>query len=131
MNQLPVGDTVPETLGYGRRRAHVMVAASGIWDTGAVNATAWDQVEVAIGAAAYPATVLPADASVAEECLSLLEITTRSWLGAVVADTGGLVVDHGQRASAGPPLYCCILGSCVGSTYIAGQPCWTASGRSS
>jgi len=65
--------------------ARVMVATREVWDTGAVNAAAWNEVEVAIDAAPYPVTVLPADAAAAEECLSLLEITTRSWLGAVVA----------------------------------------------
>lgn len=29
------------------------------------------------------------------QCLSTLEVTTRSWLGAVVANSGGLLVDHG------------------------------------
>jgi hypothetical protein len=39
--------------------------------------------------------VLPADAGHAEQCLTALGITTRSWLGAVVAHSGGLLVDHG------------------------------------
>ncbi|WP_255498993.1 DUF2625 family protein [Micromonospora sp. BL1] len=39
--------------------------------------------------------VLPVDSQQAAACLAALEITTRSWLGAVVANSGGLVIDHG------------------------------------
>lgn len=48
-----------------------------------------------MAAAPYPVEALPADPSRASACLVGLEITTRSWLGAVVANTGGLLVDHG------------------------------------
>lgn len=57
--------------------------------------TAWDEVTVAIGASPYPVAVLPADPGRAEACLATLGISTRSWLGAVVAYSGGLLVDHG------------------------------------
>jgi hypothetical protein len=40
-------------------------------------------------------TVLPPDSRRAAECLSKLGITTNSWLGTVVGNSGGLVVDHG------------------------------------
>ncbi|WP_319463761.1 DUF2625 family protein [Micromonospora sp. RTP1Z1] len=57
--------------------------------------SAWPEVAAAVAAAPYPVEVLPADPSRASACLTALEITARSWLGAVVANTGGLLIDHG------------------------------------
>ncbi|MFC6016612.1 DUF2625 family protein [Plantactinospora solaniradicis] len=57
--------------------------------------SAWAEVSAAVAASPYPVRVLPADPVPAETCLARLEITTRSWLGAVVAYSGGLLVDHG------------------------------------
>jgi hypothetical protein len=57
--------------------------------------TAWPEVAAAVAAAPYPVKVLPAEPEKASACLAALEITTRSWLGAVVTNTGGLLVDHG------------------------------------
>lgn len=48
-----------------------------------------------MAAAPYPAEALPADPELAAACLAALQITSRSWLGAVVANSGGLVVDRG------------------------------------
>jgi hypothetical protein len=56
---------------------------------------AWDEIGHAIEAAPYPVDVLPVDADHARRCLATLEVTTRSWLGAVVANSGGLLIDHG------------------------------------
>ncbi|MEV6300530.1 DUF2625 family protein [Actinoplanes sp. NPDC051861] len=56
---------------------------------------AWGEVAAAIAAAPYPVQLLPPDATRAETALAFLGITTRSWLGAVVANTGGLLIDHG------------------------------------
>src|SRR5512139_473442 len=61
----------------------------------AVEQSAWTEVSAAVTAAPYPVDVLPADPARAEACLAALGISTRSWLGAVVANTGGLLVDHG------------------------------------
>ncbi|MEU4479371.1 DUF2625 family protein [Micromonospora sp. NPDC023966] len=57
--------------------------------------SAWSEISALAAAAPYPVEVLPADPQQAAACLAALEITTRSWLGAVVANSGGLVVDHG------------------------------------
>lgn len=57
--------------------------------------SAWGEVEAAVAAAPYPVRSLPPDPAMAETGLALLGITARSWLGAVVANTGGLLVDHG------------------------------------
>ncbi|GHJ54766.1 hypothetical protein Nm8I071_40730 [Nonomuraea sp. TT08I-71] len=57
--------------------------------------SAWSEISALVVAAPYPVEVLPADPQRAGACLAALEITTRSWLGAVVANSGGLVVDHG------------------------------------
>lgn len=60
-----------------------------------VDDSAWDEILAAAQAAPYPVEMLPPDAHRAETCLARLGITTRSWLGAVVAHTGGIRVDHG------------------------------------
>ncbi|MFC4018428.1 DUF2625 family protein [Micromonospora sp. GCM10011542] len=57
--------------------------------------SAWAEISTLVAAAPYPVEVLPADRERAAACLTTLEITTRSWLGAVVANSGGLVIDHG------------------------------------
>ncbi|MFI6065925.1 DUF2625 family protein [Micromonospora sp. NPDC051227] len=57
--------------------------------------SAWSEISALVAAAPYPVEVLPADPQRAGACLAALEITTRSWLGAVVANSGGLVIDHG------------------------------------
>ncbi|UVS77754.1 DUF2625 domain-containing protein [Actinokineospora sp. UTMC 2448] len=57
--------------------------------------SAWDEVVAAIEGSPYGISVLPADPARARRCLSGLSITAKSWLGAVVAETGGLLVDHG------------------------------------
>ncbi|MEV7231337.1 MULTISPECIES: DUF2625 family protein [Polymorphospora] len=57
--------------------------------------SAWPEVSAAVAAAPYPAEVLPPDPAAAERCLTALGMSTRSWLGAVVAHSGGLLVDHG------------------------------------
>ncbi|MEW2331205.1 DUF2625 family protein [Micromonospora chersina] len=53
------------------------------------------EISALVVAAPYPVEVLPADPQRAGACLAALEITTRSWLGALLANSGGLVVDHG------------------------------------
>ena len=57
--------------------------------------TAWDEISAAVAVAPYPVVALPPDPARAEAGLAFLGITTRSWLGAVVANTGGLLIDHG------------------------------------
>lgn len=57
--------------------------------------SAWDEVQAAIEAAPYPVEVLAADPARAANCMTRLGITTRSWLGAVTTNAGGLLVDHG------------------------------------
>lgn len=56
---------------------------------------AWPEVEAAVAAAPYPVEVLVADARQADAELLRLQVTSRSWLGAVVHRCGGLVIDHG------------------------------------
>lgn len=43
----------------------------------------------------YPVELLPADPERARACLHKVQVTTRSWLGAVVLNTGGILIDHG------------------------------------
>jgi Protein of unknown function DUF2625 len=60
-----------------------------------VDQSTWAEIATAMAAAPYPVEALPADPERAASCLAALGITTRSWLGAVVANSGGLVIDHG------------------------------------
>ncbi len=57
--------------------------------------SAWPEVVRAVRAAPYPVQVLPADPARARQCLTRMEISDRSWLGALVLNTGGLAIDHG------------------------------------
>jgi hypothetical protein len=52
-------------------------------------------VAAAVASSPYPVRVLPVDAERAAACGAALGVSTRSWLGAVVAGAGGLLVDHG------------------------------------
>jgi hypothetical protein len=52
-------------------------------------------VQAAVRAAPYPVEILPPDPARAARCLAALEVTTRSWLGAVTANCAGILVDHG------------------------------------
>lgn len=56
---------------------------------------AWPEIEAAVAAAPYSVMVLDADPRRADDELMNLQVTTRSWLGAVVHHTGGLVIDDG------------------------------------
>lgn len=55
---------------------------------------AWSEVQAAAAASPYPVDVLPADPASAARCLAALGFTRPSWLGAVVAYSGGLLIDH-------------------------------------
>jgi uncharacterized protein DUF2625 len=57
--------------------------------------SAWAEIVPVLAAAPAPVEVLPADPQRAAACLAALGMTTRSWLGAVVSNAGGLVADHG------------------------------------
>ncbi|XVV16630.1 DUF2625 family protein [Actinoplanes sp. CA-131856] len=57
--------------------------------------SAWPEISALVEAAPYPVEVLAADPGRASASLAALEITTRSWLGAVVTNSGGLLIDHG------------------------------------
>lgn len=57
--------------------------------------SAWVAISASVAAAPYPVEVLPADPERSAACLATLGVTTRSWLGAVVVGSGGLLVDHG------------------------------------
>jgi hypothetical protein len=59
------------------------------------DAVAWDEIRAVVAGAALPIEVLPTTAARAGACLTALQVTTHSWLGALVYHTGGLVVDRG------------------------------------
>jgi hypothetical protein len=56
--------------------------------------SAWPAIAALVGASDR-ATVLPRDAAAARACLERLHITTRSPLGAIAYETGGLLLDRG------------------------------------
>ncbi|GIJ23919.1 hypothetical protein Vlu01_45430 [Micromonospora lutea] len=78
-----------------RRVLRCLSDTDRLWQPGPVDQSAWPEVLAAVAAAPYPVQVLPADTERATTCSEALGISTRSWLGAVVANTGGLLVDHG------------------------------------
>ncbi|WP_446217930.1 DUF2625 family protein [Micromonospora sp. IBHARD004] len=57
--------------------------------------SAWVEASSGVGAAPDRVEVLPVDSERAAARLTVLGVTTRSWLGSVVANSGGLVVGHG------------------------------------
>jgi hypothetical protein len=55
--------------------------------------SAWPEIQATAAGAPYPVELLPAENG--ETCLHGVQVTTGSWLGAVVYHTGGIVIDHG------------------------------------
>lgn len=55
---------------------------------------AWPELE-ALARKSGRVTVLPRDTDAARNCLEKLQVATRSTLGALAHETGGLLVDHG------------------------------------
>ncbi len=59
------------------------------------NDPAWPVLQEWIATAEVPVEVLPPDLGARETCLLEIQVTTRSPMGAVVYETGGLLIDHG------------------------------------
>jgi Protein of unknown function DUF2625 len=59
------------------------------------DATAWSRILEATGAAPYPTEIAPTSTERGAAALLSVQVTTRSWLGAVAYHCGGLVIDHG------------------------------------
>lgn len=64
---------------------------------------AWPLLQRALDAGAAQVDVLPVDAGRGRAALLQLQITARSYLGAIVLRTGGLLVDHGWLRVFGSP----------------------------
>lgn len=65
----------------------------------------------------------------AQAMVTAMEITTRSWLGAVVANSGGIVIDHGWLrvlGSGGAGLHAMLAGSMTGFYANLRWPGWEA-----
>ena len=56
---------------------------------------AWPVVIDWVGASPHPVEMLPANPERAEACLVSLQVTDASVLGALVMNTGGVLIDHG------------------------------------
>jgi hypothetical protein len=72
---------------------------------------AWPLIEEAIAGADQPAEVLPGDPAAGEQTLLVLQVTARSFLGALALHTGGLLVNQGWLRILGGglgPLNLCI-----------------------
>jgi hypothetical protein len=72
---------------------------------------AWPVIEEAVAGADQPAELVPGDPAAGEQTLVLLQVTVRSFLGALALHTGGLLVDHGWLRILGGgqgPLNLCI-----------------------
>jgi len=57
--------------------------------------SAWPDVQQWIAGAKNPVEVLPVDDAKREAALLAIQVTTRSPMGAIVYETGGLLIDHG------------------------------------
>lgn len=55
----------------------------------------WPLVQEWIGLAKNKVEILPCDKAKAEEALLYTQVTTRSPMGAIIYETGGLLIDHG------------------------------------
>ena len=71
---------------------------------------AWPLLAEMVAGAQVDVSVLPGAPAECESTLLQLQVTTRSWLGAVAMSTGGFLVDHGwlriyggSRAPSGFP----------------------------
>ncbi|MCP2262752.1 DUF2625 family protein [Promicromonospora thailandica] len=64
---------------------------------------AWPELRRLVAEAPVTVEVLPPDAAASRRTLEQLQVTTRSFLGAVVVETGGLVIDHGWLRVYGSP----------------------------
>ena len=76
-----------------------------------VSDPAWPVIKEAIAGADEPAEVVTGDRAACEQTLLLLQVTARSFLGALALHTGGLLVDHGWLRILGGgrgPLNLCI-----------------------
>ncbi|WP_431968025.1 DUF2625 family protein [Actinacidiphila sp. bgisy160] len=60
-----------------------------------VDTPAWPELEAMLTAAPVPVRVLPADRDEGRRCLLQLQVTARSSLGALVLNTGGVLLDDG------------------------------------
>ncbi|MBV8762502.1 MAG: DUF2625 family protein [Deltaproteobacteria bacterium] len=56
---------------------------------------AWPGIAALVAEARTPTVVLPPTPDAARACLEGLQVTTRSTLGAIAHETGGMLVDHG------------------------------------
>lgn len=65
---------------------------------------AWPELQRLVGEASVTVDVLAPDGATSRRTLEQLQVTTRSYLGAVVVHTGGLVIDHGWLRVYGSPL---------------------------
>jgi hypothetical protein len=69
-----------------------------------VEEPAWPELRETLGGGPVSVEVLPPDRDLARASLLQLQVTTRSYLGAVVLHCGGLLVDHGWVRVFGSPL---------------------------
>jgi hypothetical protein len=56
---------------------------------------AWPKFAALAATVAHRVTVLPRQEAAARACLEALQVTTRSPLGAIAHETGGVLIDHG------------------------------------
>ena len=64
---------------------------------------AWPEIQRLVSEASVAVEVLAADEATSRRTLEQLQVTTRSYLGAVVVHTGGLLIDNGWLRVYGSP----------------------------
>jgi len=81
---------------------------------------AWPELQRLVGAASVTVEVRAPDEATSRRTLEQLQVTTGSFLGAVVVHTGGLLVDHGWLRVYGSPGRSASLPSTDGLPGLAG-----------
>ncbi|MBL0887169.1 DUF2625 family protein [Myceligenerans indicum] len=64
---------------------------------------AWPELQRLMGGASVTVEILAPDGAISRRTLEQLQVTTGSFLGAVVVHTGGLLIDHGWLRVYGSP----------------------------
>ncbi|QJB30921.1 DUF2625 domain-containing protein [Chitinophaga oryzae] len=84
-----------QLLGVNRLLTVVQTPKKSLGDLINTQEPGWELVTSWIGDATHKVTVLPATESKAKETLYATQVTTRSPMGAIIFNSGGILVDHG------------------------------------
>lgn len=87
---------------------------------------AWPELRTVLADGPAPVEILPIEPAAGADCLYRLQVTTRSYLGALARHTGGVLVDHGWVRVLGGGRADLGLPSLADANGLAGDPARTA-----